>query len=74
MQMYGKKTSEIKIKLVLFNCTRDREKEELFLKISLELVQFHMLVLLFLDHINHVRTIAGVDHVGIGADFDGVNR
>jgi len=23
------------------------------------------------DHIEHVRTIAGVDHVGIGSDFDG---
>ncbi|XP_042222357.1 dipeptidase 1-like [Homarus americanus] len=26
------------------------------------------------DHINHVRKIAGVEHVGIGADFDGVNK
>nr|XP_045596032.1 uncharacterized protein LOC123756772 isoform X1 [Procambarus clarkii] len=25
-------------------------------------------------HINHVRKVAGVDHVGIGADFDGVNQ
>ncbi|KAK3893416.1 hypothetical protein Pcinc_002768, partial [Petrolisthes cinctipes] len=25
-------------------------------------------------HINHVRKIAGVEHVGIGADFDGVNK
>jgi membrane dipeptidase len=24
------------------------------------------------DHIEHVRKIAGVDHVGIGSDFDGV--
>ena len=23
-------------------------------------------------HINHVRTVAGVDHVGIGSDFCGV--
>ncbi|XP_063594356.1 dipeptidase 1-like [Penaeus indicus] len=26
------------------------------------------------DHINHVRKIAGIKHVGIGADFDGVNK
>ncbi|XP_050735489.1 dipeptidase 1-like [Eriocheir sinensis] len=26
------------------------------------------------DHINHVRKVAGVEHVGIGADFDGVNK
>ena len=24
------------------------------------------------DHIEHARTIAGVDHVGIGSDFDGI--
>ncbi|XP_071527343.1 dipeptidase 1-like isoform X2 [Panulirus ornatus] len=26
------------------------------------------------EHINHVRTMAGVDYVGIGAGYDGVNR
>ncbi len=25
------------------------------------------------DHIEHVRAVAGVDHVGIGSDFDGVD-
>jgi membrane dipeptidase len=25
------------------------------------------------DHIDHVRTVAGVDHVGIGGDYDGVD-
>ncbi|XP_067005181.2 dipeptidase 1 [Anabrus simplex] len=25
-------------------------------------------------HINHIRTVAGVDHVGIGADYDGVSE
>jgi membrane dipeptidase len=24
------------------------------------------------DHIEHVRTVAGIDHVGIGSDFDGI--
>jgi membrane dipeptidase len=24
------------------------------------------------DHITHVREVAGVDHVGLGGDFDGV--
>jgi membrane dipeptidase len=24
------------------------------------------------DHIEHVRTVAGVDHVGLGSDFDGI--
>jgi membrane dipeptidase len=26
------------------------------------------------DHIDHVRTVAGVDHVGIGGDFDGTDE
>lgn len=25
-------------------------------------------------HINHIRQVAGVDHVGIGGDYDGVDR
>jgi len=25
------------------------------------------------DHIDHVRKVAGIDHVGIGADFDGIS-
>jgi membrane dipeptidase len=25
------------------------------------------------DHIEHVRKVAGVDHVGIGSDFDGID-
>ncbi|XP_071538215.1 dipeptidase 1-like [Panulirus ornatus] len=25
-------------------------------------------------HINHIREVAGIDHVGIGADFDGINK
>jgi membrane dipeptidase len=26
------------------------------------------------DHIEHVRRVAGVDHVGIGSDFDGISE
>jgi membrane dipeptidase len=25
------------------------------------------------DHIDHVRRVAGADHVGIGSDFDGID-
>lgn len=25
------------------------------------------------DHIDHVRQIAGIDHIGIGSDFDGIS-
>ncbi len=26
------------------------------------------------DHIEHVRDVAGIDHVGLGSDFDGITR
>jgi microsomal dipeptidase-like Zn-dependent dipeptidase len=26
----------------------------------------------YLAHINHVRNIAGIDSVGLGADYDGI--
>jgi len=26
------------------------------------------------DHIDHVRAVAGIDHVGLGSDFDGISR
>ena len=25
------------------------------------------------DHIDHVRKVAGIDHIGLGGDFDGIN-
>jgi membrane dipeptidase len=31
--------------------------------------QFHVLI----DHIDHIAKVAGVDHVGLGSDFDGVS-
>jgi len=24
------------------------------------------------DHIEHIRQVAGIDHVGLGSDFDGI--
>ncbi|MCJ7440174.1 MAG: dipeptidase, partial [Thermoanaerobaculaceae bacterium] len=26
------------------------------------------------DHIDHIRAVAGIDHVGLGSDFDGISR
>lgn len=26
------------------------------------------------DHIEHIRTVAGIDHVGLGSDFDGITE
>lgn len=28
---------------------------------------------LYLAHINHIKNVAGIDHVGLGAGFDGIN-
>ncbi len=32
----------------------------------------HNNVILVSDHIDYIRDVAGVDYVGIGADYDGV--
>ena len=26
------------------------------------------------DHIDHVRKVAGIDHIGLGGDFDGITQ
>jgi len=26
------------------------------------------------DHIDHIRTVAGIDHIGLGGDFDGITQ
>ena len=26
------------------------------------------------DHIDHIRKVAGIDHIGIGGDFDGITQ
>ncbi len=28
---------------------------------------------MLIDHIDHIAKVAGVDHVGLGSDFDGVH-
>ena len=27
-----------------------------------------------LDHIDHIKNVSGIDHVGLGSDYDGVPR
>src|SRR4029453_13002431 len=26
------------------------------------------------DHVDHIRKVAGIDHIGIGGDFDGITQ
>jgi membrane dipeptidase len=46
---------------------RERIYDEVFSKLELPPVTIAQVA----DHIDHVRKVAGVDHVGIGGDFDG---
>jgi len=39
---------------------------------SARLPRPHVTIADVADHIDHVRKVAGVDHVGIGSDFDGI--
>jgi membrane dipeptidase len=38
-----------------------------------ELQAFRPPLSLLLDHIDHIVKVAGVDHVGLGSDFDGIS-
>ena len=29
---------------------------------------------IFPEHINHIRQVAGVDHIGLGGDYNGVSK
>jgi hypothetical protein len=40
---------------------------------SIKLLYDDRIYLLFAAHINHIRAIAGVNHVGLGAGYDGIN-
>ena len=30
-------------------------------------------LIFFSAHLNHIKNVAGIDHVGIGASYDGIN-
>ena len=47
---------------------RRRIREEVLAKIP----KVHVPVARAADHVEHVRRVAGVDHVGLGGDYDGV--
>jgi membrane dipeptidase len=49
---------------------RERIYEELFGSLELPKATVAQVA----DHVEHIRRVAGVDHVGIGSDFDGTER
>lgn len=49
----------------------DVERKAIYEEISASVQMPAVTVAAVADHIDHVRTIAGVDHIGIGSDYDG---
>ena len=49
----------------------------IYLKEIAELLQYGntvmVSVLLSSDHIDYIKTVAGINHVGVGSDFDGID-
>jgi hypothetical protein len=35
---------------------------------------FNFKNIIFAAHINHIRNMAGINHVGLGAGYDGINQ
>ena len=44
----------------------------LFLKYPEEVSQMRPPLSLLIDHIDYIKNLAGIDHVGLGSDFDGI--
>merc|ERR1712062_752044 len=42
--------------------------------ILLHSCRFRSKISISAEHINHIRKVVGVDHIGIGADFNGVSK
>lgn len=53
--------------------TRERERKPQNIKHNKLFVWINFCIAYFAAHINHIREVAGIDHVGIGAGYDGVN-
>jgi membrane dipeptidase len=51
----------------LTDADRERVREEIFGKLDMPRTSIAKVA----DHIEHVRKVAGIEHVGIGGDFDG---
>ena len=45
---------------------------DLLVCLLLYLSNFGWFVCLFPDHLDHIKSITGPDHIGMGADFDGM--
>ena len=35
---------------------------------------FGMTVFLFADHMDYIKNMVGIEHVGVGSDFDGIDE
>lgn len=54
------------------NLKREDEKAQAYIKSYVDALDPFATVQIVADHIDHVVNIAGIDHVGLGSDFDGV--
>jgi membrane dipeptidase len=53
--------------------SRDPESRELIAKTGKSELELYSTVDRAADHIDHVVQLTGIDHVGLGSDFDGVD-
>lgn len=58
--------------LLQFKWREDDIEEWLFKKYAVESDALRPPLSLLIDHIDHIVKLAGIDHVGLGSDFDGI--
>jgi len=71
IELHKKEIDSLKLELE-FEEREDELKDEIFIHFKSELDKIRPPFEVLIDHIDYIAKLVGVDHVGLGSDFDGV--
>ena len=71
IELHKKEIDSLRLELE-FEDREDELKDEIFIHFKSELDKIRPPFEVLIDHIDYIAKLVGVDHVGLGSDFDGV--
>jgi len=71
IELHKKEIDSLRLELEFEN-REDELKDEIFIHFKSELDKIRPPFEVLIDHIDYIAKLVGVDHVGLGSDFDGV--
>ncbi len=71
IELHKKEIDSLRLELE-FEEREDELKDEIFIHFKSELDKIRPPFEVLIDHIDYIAKLVGVDHVGLGSDFDGV--